>query len=109
MPTLLEELGGREAVELVVAAFYDRVLADDLGRTQPDEDFEGNKDDQQPIQLADKRNEVKLERRGRKQQEQSQQWHQFSHWRNAPVAHQPVKDSPEAGQMRYESADAAGA
>ena len=28
MQTLLQELGGREAVELVVAAFYERVLAD---------------------------------------------------------------------------------
>ena len=30
MQTLLQELGGREAVELVVAAFYKRVLADPL-------------------------------------------------------------------------------
>jgi len=30
MQTLLQELGGREAVELVVAAFYERVLADPL-------------------------------------------------------------------------------
>lgn len=27
--TMLDELGGRDAVEMVVAAFYDRVLADD--------------------------------------------------------------------------------
>src|SRR4051794_9846339 len=30
MQTLLQELGGRESVELVVAAFYERVLADPL-------------------------------------------------------------------------------
>jgi hemoglobin len=28
--TLLQEIGGREAVELVVAAFYDRVMADPM-------------------------------------------------------------------------------
>jgi len=30
MQTLLQELGGREAVEMVVAAFYERVMADPL-------------------------------------------------------------------------------
>ena len=30
MQTLLQELGGREAVEVVVAAFYERVMADPL-------------------------------------------------------------------------------
>jgi hemoglobin len=30
MRTLLEELGGRDAVEMVVAAFYERVLADPM-------------------------------------------------------------------------------
>lgn len=30
MQTLLQQLGGREAVEMVVAAFYERVLADPL-------------------------------------------------------------------------------
>lgn len=30
MSTLLSELGGREAIEIVVAAFYERVLADPL-------------------------------------------------------------------------------
>jgi hemoglobin len=32
MQTLLQQLGGRDAVELVVAAFYERVLADPLLR-----------------------------------------------------------------------------
>src|SRR5271155_354568 len=101
--TAIRILRGRINLAVLFAApdLHD-VFAHDVGRAEPDEDLEGEVADDHPIELADNRDHVELERGRRQHERQAHPRHQLGQPRHALVSHQAIEHAHELRQGNHQ-------
>src|SRR5579862_279852 len=101
-----EEITGPHQRDVLFATpDLDDVFPHHVWRAEPDEHFEREIADDQPVELADNRDHVELEGGRRQHEQRAHPRNRFRQHRDAVVGPQPIKETDELRQIHYEPAE----